>query len=144
MSPESATHYTSVQLIDLHSWKVRKEYTPAGVDIFLNIMEKWNVSPEDARLLLSGISNRYYRLLKSRPQGRILSTDRLYRISYQIGIYKALHIAYGDKLADEFVHMPNANRLFGGTTPLSFMIAGGQPAMQEVRRLLDARAAGNW
>jgi hypothetical protein len=61
-------------------------------------MEKWNVSPEDAPLLLSGISNRYYHLLKSRPQGRILSTDRLYRIPYQIGIYKALHIAYGDKM----------------------------------------------
>jgi len=81
--------------------------------------------------------------LKSRPQGRILSTERLYRISYLIGIYKALHIAYGDKLADEFVHLPNTNRLFGGMTPLNFMIADGQPAVQKVRRLLDARAEGN-
>jgi len=31
---------------------------------------------------------------------------------------------------------------FAGQTPLSYMIAGGLPAMQIVRRLLDARRAG--
>lgn len=33
---------------------------------------------------------------------------------------------------------------FGGSTPLSNVIEGGQPAMQQVRRLVDARAAGNY
>ncbi len=113
------------QLPDLRSWKVRKEYTPSGVRVFFNIMERWNVSPEDTRLLLGGISNRYYRLLKARPQGRILSTDRMYRISYIIGIYKALHISFGDELADQFVQMPNTNWLFGGKSPLRYMIEGG-------------------
>jgi hypothetical protein len=40
------------------------------------------------------------------------------------------------------VHLPNTNRIFGGHTPLSFMIEGGAPAMQTVRRLLDARRSG--
>jgi len=40
------------------------------------------------------------------------------------------------------VHLPNSNRLFGGATPLAYMIRGGVPALQTVRRLLDARRAG--
>lgn len=133
-----------LQVIDLSSWKVRKERTPAGVRIFFNIMEEWKVSPADARLLLGGISARYYTQLKERQEGRILSPDRLQRLSYLIGIYKALHIAYDAKLADRFVHLPNQNPLFGGSTPLSYMISAGLVGMHKVRRLLDARAAGNW
>jgi hypothetical protein len=49
---------------------------------------------------------------------------------------------YSDALADRWVHLPNSNRLFGGATPLAYMIRGGVPALQTVRRLLDARRAG--
>jgi hypothetical protein len=34
---------------------------------------------------------------------RVLEVDRITRISYLLGIYKSLHILYGDKLADEWV-----------------------------------------
>jgi len=40
------------------------------------------------------------------------------------------------------VQLPNRNRIFGGGTPLDYMIKGGAPAMQIVRRLLDARRGG--
>jgi len=40
------------------------------------------------------------------------------------------------------VGLPNANRLFGGETPLTYMVRGGVPALQTVRRLLDARRGG--
>ena len=72
----------------------------------------------------------------------MLEVDRITRISYLLGIYKALHILYGDKLADEWVHLPNTNIIFGGRTPLSRMVAGGLLAMQTVRQLLDARRGG--
>lgn len=39
--------------------------------------------------------------------------------------------------------IPNWDPLFGGSTPLSYMIHTGLIGMYEVRRLLDARAAGN-
>ena len=35
-----------------------------------------------------------------------------------------------------------SNPIFAGVTPLAYMVAGGLPAMQNVRRLLDARRAG--
>ena len=68
--------------------------------------------------------------------------DRITRISYLIGIYKSLHIQYGDKLADEWVSLANSNRIFAGRTPLQYMMAGGLLAMQTVRSLLDARRGG--
>ena len=73
---------------------------------------------------------------------RVLDVDRITRISFLVGIYKALHILYGDKLADEWVRLPNSNALFAGRTPLQFMLSGGLLAMQSVRQLLDARRGG--
>ena len=49
---------------------------------------------------------------------------------------------YSENLADAWVTRPNTNRIFGGQTPLAYMIKGGLPAMQTVRRLLDARRGG--
>ena len=78
----------------------------------------------------------------SLPHERTLAADTLLRISYLIGIFKALTILHGRKLADEWMQLPNGNAIFAGETPLSFIMHGGLPAMQIVRRLLDARRAG--
>ncbi|MDE2263902.1 MAG: DUF2384 domain-containing protein, partial [Gammaproteobacteria bacterium] len=83
----------------------------------------------------------YYEMKKD-PQGRTLDADRLVRISYLVGIFKALNILHSQQLADEWVRLANTNRIFRGATPLAFMVRGGVPAMQTVRRLLDARRGG--
>ena len=80
--------------------------------------------------------------MKKSPGNRILSADELFRISYLIGIFKALNVLHGQSLADQWVRLPNSNRIFNGATPLEYMKKGGQPAMQTVRRLLDARIQG--
>ncbi len=77
-----------------------------------------------------------------RDPDRLLDTDRLTRVSLLVGIFKALHVLYSDSLADRWVHLPNANRVFGGATPLDYMLRGGVPAIYTVRRLVDARRAG--
>ena len=96
---------------------------------------------EDARELLGGLSSSTFYEWKKNPD-RVLEVDRITRISYLLGIYKALHILYGDKLADEWITLPNKNPVFAGRTPLSQMLAGGLLAMQTVRKLLDARRGG--
>jgi hypothetical protein len=136
------TRYAPAQLLDLSSKTVREERTPAAVRIFLNIMEEWKVKDADARELLRGIGNGPFYELKRDPAGKVLDAERLQRISYLIGIYKALRILYSGNLANRFVHLPNRNRMFNGSTPLEYMMKGGQPAMQNVRRLLDARRGG--
>ena len=79
--------------------------------------------------------------MKKKPD-RTLDSDRLLRISYLVGIFKALNILYSKKLADAWFRLPNTNRIFGGQTPLAYVMKGGLPALQTVRRLLDARRGG--
>jgi hypothetical protein len=104
-------------------------------------MERWEVRDEDARQLLGGVSNGKYYQLKQ-DSGQPLDQDPLQRISYLIGIFKALNILYGTHLADSWIQLANSNPLFTGRTPLTYMLQGGTPAMEVVRRLLDARRGG--
>lgn len=104
-------------------------------------MTRWKVRDEDARALLGGVSNGPFYEMKRHPD-RVLETDRLMRISYLVGMFKALRILHGEALADEWIHLPNSHPIFAGDTPLNYMIRGGLPAMHTVRRLLDARRAG--
>ena len=108
---------------------------------FFNIANKWQIKDEEARELLGSPPSSTFYELKKNPN-KTLDVDRLTRISYLIGIYKALHLLYGDTLADAWVKMPNQNRLFNGSSPLIFMQTGGIVAMQCVRALLDARRGG--
>ncbi|MDT9600582.1 MbcA/ParS/Xre antitoxin family protein [Sphingosinicella rhizophila] len=128
-------------LVDLTAKSDRERLSPAAIRTFFNIMEHWEVRDEYARLLLGGISNGPYYAMKKDPE-RVLDTDRLLRISYLVGIFKALNILYSKKLADAWMTLPNSNRIFGGQTPLQYVVKGGLPALQTVRRLLDARRGG--
>jgi hypothetical protein len=136
-----ATRYEPSPLLDLSAKDERERLSPSAIKAFFNIMARWGVRDEDARALLGGISNgQFYEMKKSAK--RPLGADTLTRISYLIGIFKALNILYSDKLADAWMQRPNANPIFGGSTALAYMTKGGLPAMQTVRRLLDARRGG--
>jgi hypothetical protein len=127
--------------VDLHARAERERLSAPGLKAFFKIMARWKVRDEDVRLLLGGVSNGPFYEMKRDPD-RVLDADRLARISYVIGIFKALHILHSTRLADEWIRLPNANPVFAGQTPLAYMLRGGLPAMQVVRRLLDARRAG--
>ncbi len=142
LQPEyPATRYEPSPLVDLTTKAERERLSPSAVRAFFNIIARWGVRDEDARVLLGGMSNGPYYEMKKNPD-RVLDTDRLLRISYLVGIFKALNILYSKKLADAWIGLPNSNRIFGGQTPLAYMMKGGLPAMQTVRRLLDARRGG--
>jgi hypothetical protein len=106
--------------------------------IFDVFAAEWGVRDEDAQLLLGGVSDRQFRLMKKDPQ-RTLDVDTLTRISYLVGIFKSLGDLYSEQLADAWVQRPNANTLFGGQTTLAYMFKGGVFAMHIVRQLVDAR-----
>jgi hypothetical protein len=126
---------------DLGDRAARQRLSGPGLKAFFNIMARWKVRDEDARALLGGVTNGPFYEMKRNPD-RVLETDRLTRVSYLIGIFKALHILHSRALADEWVRLPNTSPIFAGQTPLAYMIRGGLPALQTVRRLLDARRAG--
>jgi hypothetical protein len=126
---------------DLGARAERDRLSAPALKAFFNIMTRWQVRDEDARALLGGVSNGPFYEWKRDPH-RTLDADRLTRISYLIGMFKALNILHHKSLADEWVRLPNTNPIFSGSTPLAYMIRGGLPAMLTVRRLLDARRAG--
>lgn len=133
--------YQPLAVVDLASRTTRVRLSPAALKAFFNVMARWKLRDEDARALLGGVSNGPFYEMKRNPD-RTLDADRLTRISYLLGIFKALGVLHSDALADGWVQRPNRNPVFAGQAPLAYMIAGGLPAMQNVRRLLDARRAG--
>ena len=135
-----ATRYDPAPIADLSSHVERERLSPSALRAFLNAMARWQIRDEDARRLLGIAASTFYDY-KRNPE-RVLDQDKLVRISYLIGIFKDLHILHDASLADRWVRMPNQNRIFAGRTPLEYMIRGGVPAMQVVRRLLDARRGG--
>jgi hypothetical protein len=136
-----ASRYQAAPLVDLASRHARERLSPSALKAFFNIASRWKLRDEDARALLGGVSNGPFYEMKRNPD-RTLDVDRLTRISYLIGIFKALGVLHSETLADAWVQRPNSNPLFRGMAPLAYMIAGGLPALQDVRRLLDARRAG--
>ncbi|HEY0879233.1 MAG TPA: antitoxin Xre-like helix-turn-helix domain-containing protein [Zeimonas sp.] len=136
-----ASRFAPPGVVDLGARPERERLSRSALRGFFAIAERWKLRDDDARELLGGISSSTYYEWKKKPE-RTLEVDRITRISYLVGIYKALHILYGDALADEWARLPNRNALFGGRSPLEYMIAGGLLAMQTVRRLLDARRGG--
>ncbi len=136
-----ATMYAPPALPDLSRAEERRRLSPAALRAFFNIVERWEIRDEDARQLLGGISSGAYYELKKKPS-RVLDQDRLQRVSYLIGIFKALNILYGTRLADSWVQLANTNPIFSGRSPLAYMLQGGTPAMERVRSLLDARRGG--
>ena len=136
-----ASRFEPVAPVDLGAKAERERLSASAIQGFFNIAAQWKLRDEDARELLGGLASSTWYEWKKNPQ-RLLDVDRITRVSYLVGIYKSLHILYGDALADRWVSLPNSNLLFAGRTPLQYMLSGGLLAMQTVRRLLDARRGG--
>jgi hypothetical protein len=135
------TLYEPSPLVDLRTRSARERLSPSALKAFFNILERWKVQDEAGRDLLGGISNGTFYAIK-RKREKVLSSDELLRVSYLIGIFKALNILYSKELADAWIQRPNSNRIFAGATPLEYVLKGGLPALGTVRRLLDARRGG--
>ena len=127
--------------IDLRSGEERARLSPSALKGFFNIVQRWQLKNDEARELLGSVSSSTYYEIKKNPTNT-LDVDRITRVSYLIGIYKALHVRYGDPLADQWVKMPNTNMLFSGHSPLELMKQGGIVAMQQVKTLLDSSRTG--
>lgn len=125
---------------DLSRLEVRESLSQSAVDGFFAIMDKWRVAVEPSGDLLGGMPRSSVYKLKT--AAGTLRQDELTRISYIVGIYKALHILLPDELADQWITRPNDDPLFGGHTPLEYMVRAGIPGLQQVRSLLDAACGG--
>lgn len=130
------------KFVDFSIESERERLSASAIGAYANIMDVWNITEEDARVVFGGMSHGNYHNHKKKPENYVLSQDRLTRVSYCIGIFKALNIIYDQELADKWMTLPNKNKLFRGTTPFEFIKQGGIPAFLEVRKLVDGRRGG--
>ena len=109
-----------------------------ALTFFFNLMEHWGCSKEQQCTLLGAIGNTTYFKYKKLPNVR-LPHDTLERISYLMGVHKALRILFSNQpeRAYEWVHKPNAAAPFNGLTALSYMLGGQVVDLADVRRYLD-------
>ncbi len=126
---------------DLNRLETRERLSQSAVDGFFAIMDKWRIPMEQAGELLGGMPRSTVYKLKT--AAGTLRQDELTRVSYVVGIYKALHVLLPEELADQWISRPNDDLLFGGQTPLDYILRAGIPGLHQVRSLLDEARGGH-
>lgn len=120
----------------------RKGLSGPGLRAFFRIAELWGLSVDEQMALL-GVTARSTFFKWKKDPNTVLPKDTLERISYILGIYKALQILLPDeKAADDWVKRPNAAPLFGGRSAIERMLSGQVADLYVVRQYLDAQRGG--
>jgi Protein of unknown function (DUF2384) len=115
-----------------------EELGSTALTAFFNITAAWGLSAEEERTLLGAPPRSTFFKWKSERSAR-LSADTIERISYVMGIYKALRILLPTaESAHAWVRKPNTAQGFGGKSALERMLAGRVIDLADVRRYLDA------
>ena len=117
----------------------RKDLSGPALRTFFRIADLWGLSVEEQMILL-GLTARSTFFKWKKDQVAVLPKDTLERISYILGVYKALQILLPDEqAADEWVRRPNAALPFGGRSALDRMLSGQVTDLFVVRQHLDAQ-----
>ncbi len=120
-----------------------RELSAAGLRAFFTIARDWGLNTEEQMVLLGAPGRSTFFKWKSVPESADLKRDTLERLSYLLGIYKALQILLPDAAAaDAWVKKPNSATLFGGKSALDRMLGGNVADLVAVRQYLDARRGG--
>lgn len=116
----------------------------AAIRTFHNIANVWQLNTEQQVVLLGNPARSTFFRWKKDPQSVRLERDTLERISYILGIYKALQILLPDiEAADSWIKKPNSAPLFQGQSALERMLSGNVADLFVVRQYLDA-VRGGW
>jgi len=119
-----------------------KKLSGPALRTFFMIAEKWDLSNEQQQTLLGNPSRSTFFNWKKERDGA-LPKDTLERISYILGIYKALQILLPQApAADSWVKKPNTAAPFGGRSALERMLSGNVSDLYVVRQYLDAQRGG--
>src|SRR5690554_574903 len=117
----------------------QRDLAAPALKAFFNITGRWGLSNEQERLLLGSPGRSTFYRWKRDLSGQ-LPHDVLERISYLLGIYKALHLLFPDEgQADGWVRRANTAPLFGGRSALDRMLGGQVADLFVVRQYLDAQ-----
>ena len=116
-----------------------RDQVAAALRTVFRIMGDWGIRVGEWGKLL-GVSESTVHRWKASPESVGNSRDLVERLSYILGIYKALQILLPEsRAADSWVNRPNSAPFFGGTVPLDRLRGGNVADLYEVRRWLDGQ-----
>ncbi len=116
----------------------QKQICSTALEAFFNICSLWKLSTKQQEILLGLSESTFFKYKKDKNV--ILHRDTLERISYIVGIYKALNVLFPDsERADKWIKKPNNAPLFKGEPALNFMLRGNVLDLALVRNYLDAQ-----
>lgn len=108
---------------------------------FFKIAQKWQLSADQESILLGIPLSTLYRWKNKKEV--MLANDTLERISYILGIYKALSILLpSEEAAHSWIKKTNSAPLFNGHSALDKLLKGHVIDLADVRRYLDAERGG--
>jgi hypothetical protein len=129
-----------LSLENIHLTPDNPRLSKSALQTFFNIMAAWHLSAEQAMTLLGLDSRSTYFKWKKNPESAKLTTDKLERLSYIFGIYKALQILLPHaETADQWLKRPNTALPFQGKTALERMLTGRVADLYVVRQYLDGQ-----
>lgn len=124
----------------------------AGMRTFANIAKAWELTGADAAKLIGVSRATYYRLQntaaterEATPRRKVALRAQLAdpalqeRLSLLLGICGDLQSYYSKDrdYGEQWVRLPNSNRVFGGHAPLDLMLSGSVVALWTVRRFTE-------
>ncbi|ADE16059.1 conserved hypothetical protein [Nitrosococcus halophilus Nc 4] len=122
--------------LQVDSAKVSK----SALRTFFNIANAWELNTDEAMTLLGLDSRSTYFKWKKTPELAKLNTDKLERLSYIFGIYKALQVLLPNPAsADRWIKRPNSAFPFHGQSALERMLKGHVADLYVVRQYLDGQ-----
>lgn len=123
----------------------KSPYTEAAISntalkTFFNIMKVWRLNTEQSMTLLGLDSRSTLFKWKKDPASARLNPDKLERLSYIFGIYKALQLLLPKaESADTWLHRPNTASPFNGQPAIDRMLSGHVADLYVVRQYLDGQ-----
>ena len=112
----------------------------AALQAFFNLCKKLEISSQQERILLGNPPESVFNRWKSNLTTDQLNDDTLDRISYLLGIYKALNILLpSSDAAIRWFKKPNNAPIFSGDTALNRILSGSIADLSNIRRYLDGQ-----
>jgi hypothetical protein len=128
----------SVEQVQLPSEST--QVSKSALRTYFNITNAWNLNADEAMTLLGLDSRSTYFKWKKKPESAKLTPDKLERLSYIFGIYKALQILLPTvDSADQWIKRPNSALPFQGKSALERMLKGHVADLYVVRQYLDGQ-----
>jgi hypothetical protein len=128
-------------ILDGHNERDAGRRDAVAVKAMVRVFKAWRATaPESAKL--AGVSERTWSRMRAEQWIGALTEDQMVRASAVVGLFKGLHLYFGDDLADRWPRMRNKGPLFHGDTPVEYMVHGGIPAMLAAREYVDAIRGG--